>query len=213
MGNSVLGTDFIVGKDRFEDIKVSSTQHSDFYWFYNTKSFQLIKHFVLQERERVDYLCQVTLIKKGDKFSPRLRFFVRHRQNPRARVVMNVPATEGTVKLKAAVDLKDCHENLWALISYLKYMQELDVPDESFSLVKKTEQELVQAFREVGSDRRKSIIKLASQGVEFSEQDVNEMLQRRKRLHELKMLWLTTEKTNGGGRGSSTVINGYSAMA
>ena len=45
---------------------------------------------------------------------------------------------------------------------------------------------LVQAFREVGSDRRKSIIKLASQGVEFSEQDVNEMLQRRKRLHEFE---------------------------
>lgn len=50
-------------------------------------------------------------------------------------------------------------------------MQELDVPDESFSLIKKTEQELVQAFRGVGPERRKSIVELASQGVEFSEQD------------------------------------------
>lgn len=59
--------------------------------------------------------------------------------------------------------------------------------DESFSLIKKTEQELVQAFRGVGSERRKSIVELASQGVEFSEQDVNEMLQRRKRLREFEV--------------------------
>jgi hypothetical protein len=182
----MFDTDFIVGKDRFEDIKVSATPQSNFYWFYNTTSQKLIKQFVLQEREQVDYLCQVTLIKKGDRFSPRLRFFVRHRHKPGASVVVNVAATENTVRLKAAVNLKGCHENFWALISYLKHMQELDVPDESFSLIKKTEHELVEAFSKVGVERRKTIIKLASQGVEFTEQDINEMLQRRKRLREFE---------------------------
>jgi hypothetical protein len=182
----VFDTDFIVGKDGFEDIKVTPTAESNFYWFYNSSSQKLIKQFVLQEREQVDYLCQVTLVKRGDRFSPRLRFFVRHRRNPRATVVRYAPATEDTVKLKAAVDMKDCHENFWALISYLKYMQELDVPDESFSLIKKTEHELVEAFSKVGAERRKTIIKLASQGVEFTEQDINEMLHRKKRLQQFE---------------------------
>lgn len=92
-------------------------------------------------------------------------------------------------------------------------MHELDVPDESFSLIKKTEREPVQAFRGVGPERRKSIVELASQGVEFSEQDVNEMLQRRKRLREFEVLLVTKVKTNVGGRGSLTVTSGYSATA
>jgi hypothetical protein len=179
-------TDFIVGKDDFDDIKISPTPESTFYWFYNTRSQKLIKQFVLEEREQVDYLCQVTLIKKDEKFSPRLRFLIRHRAKPQAAVSVTVPATEANVKLKASVNLNHCQENFWALISYLKHMQDLDVPDESFSLVKKTERELVAAFSKVGPERRRSLIKLASQGVEFTEQDINEMLQRRKRLSEFK---------------------------
>lgn len=181
-----MDTDFIIGKDKFEDVEVHPTEQSNFYWFYNTKSQRLIKQFVLQEREEVDYLCQVTLIKKTDRFSPRLRFSIRHRNKPHAEVRVRVPATETTVKLKASVDLKHCHENFWALMSYLKHMQQLDVPDESFSLMKRTEHELVEAFSKVGPEDRRSIIKLASQGVEFTEQDINEMLQRRKRLAEFK---------------------------
>jgi len=178
--------DFIVGQDKFEDIKISPTPQTDFFWFYNTRSQNLIKQFVLQQRERVDYLCQVTLIKKDDRFSPRLRFFIRHRDKPKAAVYTNAPANETTLKLKASVNLNDCHDKFWALMSYLKHMQDLDVPDESFSLVEKTEHELVAAFSEVGAERRRSIIKLASQGLDFTEQDINEMLQRRRRLMEFK---------------------------
>jgi hypothetical protein len=53
-----VDTDFVVGKDKFEHITVSSTEHSNFYWFYNTKSRRLIKQFVLQERLPVAQLAR-----------------------------------------------------------------------------------------------------------------------------------------------------------
>jgi Domain of unknown function (DUF4263) len=84
--------------------------------------------------------------------------------------------------------MNDCHKNFWDLISYLKSMKELDIPDESFSLVAKDASQIVTALGKRDAASIKNIIKLLSgaPGLAFSEQDVNDLLQRKARLSSFK---------------------------
>lgn len=92
-------------------------------------------------------------------------------------------------------------------------MQELDVPDESFSLIKKTEQELVQAFRGVGPERRKSISNWLRKESSSQSKMSTKWFNEESGSESLKLLLVTEVKTNIGGRGSLTVTSGYSATA
>ena len=77
-GYSNKSDDFIVGTDVFSDLVINTTSdNQNFYYFYNKKDKRLIKQFLLENRPQVDYVCQVTLVKKDNKFSPRLTFLVR----------------------------------------------------------------------------------------------------------------------------------------
>ena len=64
------GESFIVGQDNFNDLEIrQASEGSDFYYFFTTTGNHLIKQFILDTKPKVLYICQVTLIKKGDKFS------------------------------------------------------------------------------------------------------------------------------------------------
>ena len=60
------------------------------------------------------------------------------------------------------------------------------IPEGSFSLVSKAESEIVTALRERDPESIKSIIKQLSEGVALSQDEVNELLQRKKRLKEFE---------------------------
>jgi Shedu protein SduA, C-terminal len=182
----MLQTDFIVGRDSLEDIQVSPTSSGRFYWFYNSKQRHLIKRFVLAESDEVFHVCEVTLIKKEDRFTPRLHFSVRYRNQPKKIASTQLERSEDSLNVKASVDMGDCHKTFWDLISYFKSMKELAIPDESFSLVTKGAAQIVKAIGMRDPATIKSIITMlsSSPGVAFSEQDVNELLQRRRRLAE-----------------------------
>jgi hypothetical protein len=179
-------TDFIVGQDDFNDLVINPTAQDSFYYFFNERDNRLVKRFVLDcTRPTVLYCCDVSLIKKNDKFTPRLHFTVRDQSGRLKRV--RAETNEETIHLKASVSLKECYAEFWELISYLKTLRDIEgIPEGSFSLVSKAESEIVTALRERDPESIKSIIKQLSEGVALSQDEVNELLQRKRRLKEFE---------------------------
>jgi len=156
LGWSQKSDDFIIGKDNFSNLQISSTPAVEqFYYFFHQKDRRLIKQFVLDEKKQVDYICRVTLIKKGDKFTPRLTFSVRDKTK---KIIDNQETTP--TNIKANVSLDDCYDNFWKLISFLQSLRDIELPKEKFSLVSQDEGEIVSALRGRGSDSVVNIIKL-----------------------------------------------------
>jgi hypothetical protein len=181
-----VNSDFVVGKDEFGDLQINSAPVENFYYFFNRKDKRLIKHFILKEGPQVKYVCNVTLIKKGEKFTPRLAFSVRNKTG-QISSVRSADLSEAR-ELKASVSLEGCHENFWSLVSFLQSLREIEVPAGRFSLVSPRESAIVSGLRERGAASLMSIIKqlFASPGVSFSHEDVNQLLKRKEKLVEFE---------------------------
>jgi hypothetical protein len=179
--------DFVVGTDELKDIQVSPpVGDSSFCWFYHARRKHLIKYFVLAEQPRVIVRCDVVLLAKDGKFTPRFKFSKRRRDAPKEVAVEELEATKENLLVKAAVDLNTCSKHFWDLMSYFQQMSELEVPTEKFSLITAEDRQFVNAVLQRGPATAKQIIKAVAQGVSFSEADINELLQRKRRLSEFK---------------------------
>src|SRR5258708_20519990 len=109
---------FIDGDDSFDDLEIHPTPIDNFYCFFNKKDNKLIKQFILNKKDKVDYICIVKLIKKDKKFTPRLAISIR---NITEKIIEeSINATE-TLKLliKTNINLIQCQQNLYKLISFL----------------------------------------------------------------------------------------------
>ena len=177
--------DFVIGEDKFSDLQINATSEGSFYYFYNTQGRRLIKQFILLKKERVDYIAQVTLIKKGEKFTPRVSFSIRDK----AGKISKAAAPEETpAGLKANISLNDCHENFWKLVAFLQSLREIEIPAENFSLVSQKESEIVAALRGRDAESIVNIIKQLAliPGLKLSNDDLNILLKRKEKLGEFK---------------------------
>ncbi len=174
---------FIVGKDSFNDLEIHSTPIDNFYYFFNKRGNKLIKQFILNKKDQVDYICKVTLIKRDEKFTPRLAVSVR---NIKRKIIKeSTNATETVERLiKANVNLGECHDNFWKLISFLTSLSQIEIPRESFSLVSQAESEIVKALGGRGVKSILSIIKQLS------------LILRRQFIHKLPFLQPFLQKTH-----------------
>lgn len=188
--------DFVIDKDGFADLQINSAPAVDnFYYFYHSKQRRLITQFVLDDRPRVSYVCKVSLIKKGEKFTPRLSFSIRDKSE---KILEQGGAIEGnTYVLKANVSLEECHENFWKLISFLQSLRDVEIPQGAFSLMSQGEAEIVAALRSRDAGSVVSIIKQLSStaGVKLSQEDVNQLLKRRDTLGRFEDALKTTPRT------------------
>lgn len=182
----VTNDKFLIGIDSFDDLEIRSTDIDKFFYFFSKKDNRLIKQFILAEKERVDYLCQVILIKKSDFFTPRLAISIRDKTGKIQNVSTNKENITSEHLLKANVNLDDCHENFWKLISFLQSFSGIEVPKENFSLITQGENEIVAALRSRDVSSISSIIKQLSsiEGVSLSEKDIDQLLKRKERLAE-----------------------------
>jgi hypothetical protein len=179
--------DFVVGTDELKDIQVNPPkENSSYCWFYHARRKHLIKYFVLSEQPQVIVRCDVTLIAKDGKHVPRFKFSKRRRQSRKVVVEEQLERTDENLLVKASVDLDVASQHFWDLMSYFQQMSELDIPTEKFSLITAEDRKFVNAVLQRGPATAKQIIKAVSQGVSFSEADINELLQRKKRLAEFK---------------------------
>lgn len=179
--------DFVMGTDNLKDIQISPPQESSsFCWFYHARRKHLIKYFVLSEQPQVIVRCDVRLIATDGKLIPRFKFSKRRRKSPKDVIGEQLERTEENLVVKAAVDLDTSYKHFWELISYFQQLSELDIPTQKFSLITAEDRQFVNAVLQRGPATAKQIIKAVSQGISFSEADINELLQRKKRLAEFK---------------------------
>ena len=178
----------MVGRDELKDIQVNPPkENSSFCWFYHARRKHLIKYFVLSEQPHITVRCDVTLIAQDGKLIPRFKFSKRRRKPPKSVIEEKVERTEENLLVKAAVDLDTSSQQFWELMSYFQQMSELGVPKEKFSLITAEDRQFVNAVLQRGPATAKQIIRAVSQGISFSEADINELLQRKKRLAEFKV--------------------------
>ena len=184
LGWSDKGEDFVIGTDKFSDLQINSTASVEqFYYFSNKKNRRLIKQFILESKKQVDYICQVILIKKGDKFTPRLAFSVRDKTK-----TITQEEYEKPTNIKANISLSDCYENFWKLISFLQSLREVEIPQDNFSLISQGESEIVTALQGRDAESIVNIIRQLSttEGIKLSQEDVNQLLRRRDKLEKFK---------------------------
>ncbi|USN87866.1 MAG: DUF4263 domain-containing protein [Candidatus Nomurabacteria bacterium] len=177
---------FVIGKDSFSDLQINSTPINNFYYFYHSKDRRLIKQFVLKEKDKRNIICQVTLINKGEKFTPRLALSVRDKA---LNKILEKETTEVEVhKIRGSVNLNDCHEEFWKLISFLRSIRNIEIPEESFSLMSQSESEIVNALKGRDASSVRNIIKQLSsaEGIVLTQSDINNLLKRREKLKEFE---------------------------
>jgi hypothetical protein len=175
--------DFVVDVDDFDDLEIKQSADSRFWYFYLKSERRLIKRFVLKRGPKVDHLCSVALIKAGDKFTPRLAFSARDN----AKKIESAQVSSPT-NLRASISLLDCHEQFWKLISFLQSLGEIEIPNESFSLVSQEESQIVAALKKRRLESVASIIRELSAvpGVKLTEEDINSLLKRKEKLGEFE---------------------------
>jgi hypothetical protein len=161
--------DFVVGTDELKDIQVCPPAgDSSFCWFYHARRKHLIKYFVLAEQPMVIVRCDVKLLAKDGKFTPRFRFSKRRRGSSKEIAVEELEASKDNLLVKASVDLDSSSKHFWDLMSYFQQMSELEVPTEKFSLISAEDRLFVNAVLRRGPATAKQIIKAVSQGISFS---------------------------------------------
>lgn len=176
---------FIIGVDSFSDIEIQSKPEKDtFYYFFNKSKNRLVKQFILDKRDRVDYICHVTLIKKEDKFTPRIDFSIRDKFGK----ILSGTIKEGQTKYKARVSMEQCHKNFWDLISFLQSIRNIDTPNSYFSLVSQEENEIIEALRGRGADSIKTIIKRLAieNSISLSDDEIGQLLDRKKKVQDFE---------------------------
>ncbi len=186
MFTQIQGSDFKVGVDNFQDLQIRPSGNDDhFHYFYHTGRHELVKTFVLRVGKNVTHFCQVSLIEKQGRFTPRLRTSIRDSDGVVASLSLDSETTSQSIK--ASVDLTECHENFWKLINFLQSLP-VDVPREPFSLIFPEDAEIVSALRERGAASLRSIIMGLTlvQGVSLTEEELNVLLRRKERLAQFE---------------------------
>jgi hypothetical protein len=176
---------FVVQKHNFDDLVFNPALQENLRHIFNKATNSPVKQFVLYEKPSLDYCCQVTLIERGRKFTPRLTFSIRDKTGTLQAQRQTDP---GMYELKSRVSLEECHENFWLLISFLQSLRGIEVPDMRFSVVSMDDADLVAEISNSRNPQRlTSIAKaLAEHGLPLSQEDVNELLRRRERLQEFE---------------------------
>ncbi|URM93983.1 DUF4263 domain-containing protein [Actinomadura madurae] len=157
-------------------------KENGFHYFYDTRANRLVTDFVLDDRPQVATLCQVTLIKKDDEYSPRIRLWKKDKTKVGRHVLqLEIPETEVTKIIKATVDTGDAYRNFWKVIHFLQSFAELSLPDDNFRVVTNNTTQLAKSLE--GNDKQTVLeaVQLAL-GSSLTEQDIQLMSNRKAQL-------------------------------
>jgi Domain of unknown function (DUF4263) len=180
-------TEFNVTDGNFGDLEVRG--NGAFHYFYDTGSKRLIKTFVLRTGPRVDTLCDVALIKKGDRYTPRLTFWKKDKEVGRSEALTEseLVAEGRTILIKARVDVGDCYDNFWKLINFLQTYKDIELPESEFRVTAIDELEIAHALE--GHDKSSILTAVkAHLGGQITERDVQLLLGRRTALDRFNRL-------------------------
>ncbi|GAA4028588.1 hypothetical protein GCM10022232_88080 [Streptomyces plumbiresistens] len=182
-------TEFDVTRGDFADLEIrASHDSSGFHYLYDTRARRMITEFVLDDRPQVATLCSVTIIKKGNTFTPRIKLWKKDKKKAgEVPAPQTVPDTGTTRAIKALVDTGDVHENFWKVINFLQGCAGLSTPGGSLQLVAGDEAQLTQLL--TGQDRTMvlSAVRTAIGGG-LTEEDIRLISNRREQLQRFERL-------------------------
>lgn len=187
-GCRVTETEFDVGQADLSDLEIRSSGKDSFYYFFDVNTNRLITDFVLEDLKQVATLCQVTLIKKDGRYTPRLRFWKKDKTKL-GRVILEYNVPDGGVNkiIKASVDTDKAHVNLWKLINFLQSLAEVDLPGNTFRVVNTSSVDLAKTLE--GRDKKTILeaVRIAIGGG-LTEEDVLLMSNRKAKLEIFEKL-------------------------
>ncbi|MCP2032607.1 hypothetical protein L1277_002717 [Okibacterium sp. HSC-33S16] len=140
---------FNVAVDDFSTLEIRPADEH-FFFFYNSARKTLVKQFLLSETPRVVLLCEVKLIAKGGRFSPRIRLM---RADKTKLAAETEDVVTRSIALKAAVSTEGGHENFMRLMSFVLSLEEVDVGAGTFRMANATDAEIIELVD--GRDRDK----------------------------------------------------------
>src|SRR3546814_19144405 len=82
-----MNTEFDVEQDDFAALEIRQDGERNFFYFYDTVGRGLVKGFVLKRAPRVETICDVILIEKDGRFTPRLTFWTKDTTNRNSKTV------------------------------------------------------------------------------------------------------------------------------
>lgn len=177
---------FLVGVDNFEDLEIKKYGPKSVFYFHSKTKGKKVAAFVLKEVKEARFVCKVTLIKKGDLFSPRLEFSKRIGKSIVEEKVERLESSE-LGRVRARVDMQECHEELWKLLNYVSTLRETDVPKGAFSLISHDQAVIVDALKEKDLNDVVDILRSVQEQNGLLDQDaVNKILGRKERLAEFE---------------------------
>ncbi|MEV5980889.1 hypothetical protein [Streptomyces sp. NPDC052114] len=91
-------TEFDVTRRDFTDLEIRGSQDSNaFHYLYDNRARRMITDFVLDDRPQVATLCSITIIKKGDTFTPRIKLWKKDKKKAgEVSATHTVPETGST---------------------------------------------------------------------------------------------------------------------
>jgi hypothetical protein len=181
-------TQFDVATGAFSNLEIRSNDER-FYYFFDTKTRSLVKSFVLRSGPQVDTMCDIFLIKKDGKYTPRLSFWKKDKTKGKPDTLTEDELVcEGrTLLIKARIDLSDCRENFWKLVTFLQTYEEIELPSHEFRIAGGEEAELIAALK--GHDKVAILGAVKTYlGGQISDQDVQMLLNRRAALERFANL-------------------------
>ena len=183
------GSEFNMERDDFTALEIrDSGQAGGFHYFFDTNRNTLITDFVLEDRPRVSTLCQITLIKKDNGFSPRIRLWKKDKTKfGKQTADHTVDADATTTVIKATVDTDSCHDNFWKLIDFIQSFIGISLPDSVFRVVTGDSALLAQLLQ--NQDRQVVLDAVqAAVGESLTERDIGIISNRKKQLATFKSL-------------------------
>lgn len=179
-------TDFVIGLDSFEDIKIDHQVNSEEFWYFKNSKKTLIKRFVLKKTVQIEKSCLVTLIKKPNgKFTPRFEFQIW--DTTKKTFESFVPGSIENKFIKAKVSFNDCHEQFMELLQYVLKIPEIDFDSDSYSVIDTKKKELIEIF---GGYNKLEVLGAVQKkfGTEFTENDADMLLNRKDKLELFRRL-------------------------
>ena len=182
-------TEFDVTRGDFADLQIRGSQDGGgLHHLYDSRARRMITDFVLDDRPQVATLCSVTIIKKGDTFTPRIKLWKKDKRKAGDTPVEQlIPDTRATRAVKATVDTGDAHENFWKVINFLQGCAGLSTPGDALQLVAGNEAQLAQLL--TGQDRTTVLGAVgAALGGGLTEEDIRLLSNRKEHLQRFHRL-------------------------
>lgn len=175
---------FDVSKDDFDTLEIRRA-NEHFSYFYDSSRRTLIKQFLLEETAQVALLCEVKLVAKDGRFSPRIRLLKVDKAKASVPTIEKLDTT--TVAVKASVDTGGGHENFMKLMSFVLSLKEVDAGAGSFQMAPASDAEII---RLLNVRERSELVPLISTllGSSLSEKEINLINDRKSKIEYFERL-------------------------